>query len=317
MPNVFITNTCNLRCSYCFAKGMLGGASHTEEMTLEEVADVSAFVKRSDAVDALGVPGMLSLLGGEPTRHSRFREIVQSLVADGVVIKMFTNGTFDPETAEFLAGLPAGAISLILNLNRPETYPKGQLERMHDNLRRLHAITALGLTIFRTDFDYDEVIRTIETYDLKRDIRLGIAMPIVGVKNAFVPHADYRAVAERILAFADAASARRIGIGFDCGFILCMFTREELGRLKLLGVRLNFTCDGAIDIGKGGAVWRCFPLYNLHPADYRSFDSIQGIKNHYAGVLPAKVKGITGACGECDHYRQGHCSAGCYAFEYR
>ena len=316
MPNVFITNTCNLRCGYCFAKGMLGSARH-EEMSMEEIRSVADFIKRSDAPQGGMSPSVISILGGEPTLHSGFREIMDYLISGGFVIKLFSNGTFSRRTTDYLEKLPVEAVNIILNINKREGYTLPQWENVNHNLKRLNRIITLGFTIYQTDFDYETVLGYINRYDLKRDIRLGISMPIVGASNAFVAYPEFKLAAKRILKFAGRAFDDNISIGFDCGFILCMFTRRELGRLKLRNVRLNFTCDGAIDIGKNGRVWRCFPLYGIHNTEYGRFDSVTAIKDYYNDLLPVKEKGISGSCGRCRHYLRRNCSGGCYGYEFR
>jgi sulfatase maturation enzyme AslB (radical SAM superfamily) len=316
MPNVFITNICNLRCRYCFAKGMLG-AANPEEMTMDEVMKVADFVKRSDGPASVLLPSVISLLGGEPTLHSQFPRIVDSLIEQGLIIKLFSNGTFPRERADYLAKLPEGKVNIILNINKRDTYTPTQWENVVYNLTHLNKMITLGFTIFQTDFDYQTVLQYITRFDLKRDIRLGISMPIVNATNAFVTYPEYKVAAKRILQFAEESFEQNVTIGFDCGFILCMFSRKELGRLKQRNVRLNFVCDGAIDIGKNGRTWRCFPLYSIHNTDYTRFDSVNALKDHYNALLPVKGKGISGACGRCRHYRQRNCSGGCYGYEYR
>jgi len=315
MPNVFITNTCNLRCKYCFAKGMLGGAANAEEMTLDEIKKIATFVKNPEGPSTKEMPGIISLLGGEPTLHSQFRQIIDYLLENNFVVKLFSNGTFNRETADFLAGLPAESVGIILNINKRENYSPTQWENIQRNLSHLNKIITLGLTIFEVNFDFETVLNYITTYGLRRDIRLGISMPIVGASNAFVTYEQTKLVAQRLLQFAERGFEEDITLGFDCGFTLCMFTRKELGRMKKLNVRLNFTCDGAIDIGKHGRVWRCFPLYSIHNTNIDKHESVVGIKDFYNDLLPVKVKGISGDCGRCKHYQRRNCSGGCYGYE--
>lgn len=316
MPNVFITNTCNLRCSYCFAKGMLGSA-HAEEMTMEEIKRIANFIKRWDVPLNGNRPSFISILGGEPTLHSNFKKIIDYLLKNGFIINMFSNGTFSHEIADLLGKLPAESINIILNINKQENYSQEQWGNVKYNLKHLHNIIALGFTIFQSDFDYETVLQYIDHYNLKRDIRLGISMPIVNAFNAYVAYPQYKQIAKRILKFAKKSFDRNIVVGFDCGFILCMFSRRELGRLKLHNARLNFTCDGAIDIGKNGRVWRCFPLYSIHNTELGQFDSVTALRDYYNNLLPVKVKGISGSCGRCKHYIRHNCSGGCYGYEFQ
>jgi len=295
---------------------MLGNVAHSEEMTMDEIKDIANFIKKSDGPNP-GPHHTISLLGGEPTLHSNFKEIINYLLKDGFMIKLFSNGTFPRETADFLATVPVEAIAIILNINKKESYSPTQWANLQHNLTNLNKIIALGFTIFQVDFDYETVLDYIRKFDLKRDIRLGISMPIVGASNAYVTYPQYKLVAKRILKFADDSFKSDISFGFDCGFLLCMFTKKELGHLKMRNVNLNFVCDGAIDIGKDGRVWRCFPLYSLHNSKLNQFNTIVDLKEHYNKLLPVKVKGVSGSCGKCTHYKRGNCSGGCYGYEFQ
>jgi radical SAM protein with 4Fe4S-binding SPASM domain len=75
-------------------------------------------------------------------------------------------------------------------------------------------------------------------------------------------------------------------------------------------------CDGAIDIGRGGRVWRCFPLFQVNNTSIDKFKSVDEIKDFYNRVLPAKTKGISGRCGKCRNYLRRICSGGCYGYEF-
>ena len=58
---------------------------------------------------------VVSLLGGEPTLHSKFKEIVTLASNKGYVIKIFTNGT--TASLRSIHGISPHDIRIILNLN--------------------------------------------------------------------------------------------------------------------------------------------------------------------------------------------------------
>ncbi|MFH1369028.1 MAG: radical SAM protein [Elusimicrobiota bacterium] len=315
MPNVFITNICNLRCKYCFAKAMLGH-SDVQEMTLDEIIPIADLIKKSEKPNDKN-KYVISILGGEPTLHSNFKGIIDYLIKDGFIIKLFTNGTFPAAIREYLKTLPSDAVNIILNINKRSSYKTAEWEYLTANLKELNGIVTLGFTIFEKNFNYGTIINYIKKYKLKTEVRLGISMPIVNADNKYVKYGECKAIAKRIVEFSRDAFAKDIILGFDCGFIICMFSRADLGKLQKNNVRINFLCDGAIDIGKNGRVWRCFPLHNIHNTSLSKFSSVLGIKDHYKSVLPKKEKGISGACGKCNYYGRNICSGGCYGFEFK
>lgn len=314
MANVFITNYCNLRCKYCFARGMLGD-SHSNELTLEEVDKVKDIIGHSHHINE-PERNIISILGGEPTQHSNFIKIIDHLVNSGFIVKLFTNGTFTSEICDYMYKIPQGKINLIFNINKKEDHTSDNWKKIEYNLLKLHNIITLGLTIADINFDYQAIIEHVNKHKLKRDLRLGISMPIVNADNKYIRFKEYKQIGNRIVEFSEAALKENMTLGFDCGFVMCMFTRKQLGALQLNNVAMNFKCDGAIDIGKNGRVWRCFPLYSIHNTSLDKFNSITAIKDYYNNLLPKKDKGISGKCGICKYYSRNICSGGCYGYEF-
>ncbi len=314
MPNLFITNVCNLDCNYCFAKGMLGEKG-VNEFSLDEIKTAASFV-RSSGKGENKKNNIISILGGEPTLHSKFRDIIDYLTGNGFIVKLFTNGTFPAAISDYLKSLKPGLLYIILNMNRRENYSDVKWNNLERNLRTLNSMITLGMTIYEKKFDYRTILQYIETYDLRKEIRLGISLPIVNGINEFVRFDDVREIGGRIVEFSGEAFKKGIIVGFDCGYVMCMFTRKELGILQSNNANLNFLCDGAIDIGKNGRVWRCFPLYSIYNTNIGKFDSVRSLKEYYNSALPAKVKGISGNCSDCDYFKRRICSGGCYGFEF-
>ncbi|MBU4185295.1 MAG: radical SAM protein [Proteobacteria bacterium] len=87
MLSLYITNKCNLRCSYCFIQDeKVPQEVRNSEFTLEEIKKII------DDFYRLGTR-MIFLLGGEPLVHKKFGEIVEYIHRKGIVIHVNTNGT--------------------------------------------------------------------------------------------------------------------------------------------------------------------------------------------------------------------------------
>src|SRR3989338_2532144 len=82
---VFITNVCNLRCTGCFARNIIGENNH--EIGLEEYGKVIAdFVSKGGK--------QVNLLGGEPLLHSKLLEIIALNKDNNLKTTIYTNGYF-------------------------------------------------------------------------------------------------------------------------------------------------------------------------------------------------------------------------------
>lgn len=81
---LYITNRCNLNCSYCFVAPYW---DHAKDLTFGELCKVI------DELKEMGVV-VVTLLGGEPTMRKDFGEIVEYLYAKKMIIDVVTNGFF-------------------------------------------------------------------------------------------------------------------------------------------------------------------------------------------------------------------------------
>jgi MoaA/NifB/PqqE/SkfB family radical SAM enzyme len=102
----YLTNRCNLRCKYCFVvnetidKNILSA-----EFTREEAFHLV------DEFYSLGTR-MMFLLGGEPLMHKHIGDIVEYIVAKGIVLHVVTNGTLLAEKYEAVKKAHAVCVSL-------------------------------------------------------------------------------------------------------------------------------------------------------------------------------------------------------------
>lgn len=84
-----ITNHCNLNCKHCYE----GGIPRLDQWQIDEFKE--AIDKLWGAFAKWGVIGEISLIGGEPTMHPKFYDMVDYLYSRGDVdaISILTNGT--------------------------------------------------------------------------------------------------------------------------------------------------------------------------------------------------------------------------------
>lgn len=102
----YLTNRCNLRCKYCFViDEKIDKKILSAEFTREE-----AF-RLVDEFYSLGTR-MMFLLGGEPLLHKHVGDIVEYIVAKGIVLHVVTNGTLLGEKVEAVKKAHAVCVSL-------------------------------------------------------------------------------------------------------------------------------------------------------------------------------------------------------------
>ena len=65
MANIMLTDSCNLRCPYCFANEFVGGGKN-------EISE-EAFEKAARFILGDGKQSFVGLIGGEPLTHPKLK----------------------------------------------------------------------------------------------------------------------------------------------------------------------------------------------------------------------------------------------------
>jgi|GEM_PF-853524 len=103
---LYITNSCNLRCKYCFANPDNRFATRPKAgLSLEQVKRI---------VDELYEMGCrwIFLLGGEPLLHPDIGPIVDHIVGKGILIHILTNGTLIEEKMDAIQSADGICVSV-------------------------------------------------------------------------------------------------------------------------------------------------------------------------------------------------------------
>lgn len=309
--NIFITNHCPRKCSFCFARTRIGLSSEQETadvMTRENIRQVMDFLERSEEYQ-------LRLLGGEPTTHPEFLEIVQEAIDRNFRVQVFTNGMLKQELTDALGELPREKLSFLCNVSPQARDTEEQRQQVHYTLKRFNQRVQLGVTLTGPSLDYQYLIDYIEKYNLIRRIRVGIAQPIVGpTRNSHLATGKYRDTGKFIVAMAKECVKKDILLGFDCGLTLCMFTEEEIGILTKSADGFRGLCDPIIDVGPGLDIWHCFPLAESLNTKLEHFRTRKQILNYYKKItMPYKQLGCMSECINCIYKKRQQCTGGCLA----
>ena len=275
--------------------------------------DPDQITKTMDFLAASG-DKVLGILGGEPTLHPNFIEIIQQALKRGFFLKVFSNCIMDNEKVEFLASLPAKSMSIICNISDYfKDSPKNQAKRIH-SLEVLGSRITLGITVSSIDFEYDYLLDFITKYHLNKRLRVGIAQPIVGQENVYFPPEQYPEIGTSMVKMANDLIKHDILIGFDCGLTLCMFTEAQLGAIMTKTEGFKAVCHPIIDIGPDLETWSCFPLSEVYRSTLDQFPNNSALINFYKGAFaPYRSIGCRPECLHCDYMRRGQCHGGCVA----
>jgi hypothetical protein len=305
MPNILLTNFCNRSCPYCFALAQVkvGTWRPHWEMSDNEFKTILSYLNPQRDV--------VSLLGGEPTLHSRFAEIVALSVSRRYRIKIFTNGTTE-QLRQISGTLTARQLTIILNLNAPHTYPDNQWAQIQANCEYWGDRLRLSFNIFEPDFDWSYLKEAIVNWQIGPYVRIGITQPIRGMANQYLPEKDLPQTYSRLVDMAEDMAREGITLGLDCGFRACGFSETQLGTLIECGTQLLFDCKPVLDIGPDLMVWRCFPFATFEGVHLTDFSTMDQIASHFDALWQeGQHQGNTAECATCENHLVKTCKGGC------
>ena len=306
MANLSITNVCNKRCAYCFAGDTRGefGDSFMSSVTFGKALD---YLERSRINQA-------RLLGGEPTLHPEFISFVRKALRRNLDIMIFTNGLMPLKVLDFLSRIPDGHLTILLNtINPDEGNPKG-IEKQKKVMEKLGRHIIPGVNLYSRTFELDYVLDYFAEFDLRKEIRLGLAHVVLSRNNRFLHPKEYSAVGAKIIILKEKTDRMGIRIGFDCGFVPCMFPADTHVLLSEELKKAGNCCHPLIDLLSDGTFISCYPMNNLMkiklddhvtaPDLIQKFDA--GLKTYYgSGIYPH--------CTSCPMFNT-RCNGGCMSF---
>lgn len=316
MANLLLTETCVRSCPYCFAKQYMAGVEDHSLITWENLIYVSDFLEKSSIKS-------ISLLGGEPLIHPQISEIIEYLIDREFSVTVFTSGIMLNNKLERFAEIILSAIgkhsnrlTFVVNVNEPRFSSKAELSKVHSFLSSLSELCALSFNIYRLDYNPDFLIDYILKFGLLRRVRFGIANPIPGSVNQYIHPKDYGIAKRTLMSFLSRIDDLNISFGLDCGFPLCMFNDDDLGKLyKYSNNNLVFDCNPPVDIGADLSCWSCFPLsmYKKSIKEFQNYNEIFCFFDNLHQKMRREVNGIYFECDTCKNYQKGICSGGCLA----
>ncbi len=306
MANLIVSNICNANCDFCFASSFLHKKMNLITQRFMSFEEIQFYM---NLLDQSGVHDV-RLLGGEPTLHPNFPEIITNIRSHQKHITIFTNGVLSEKVLQTLEDITPDVCSIILNMNAKIL--QDQIQIREKTLIRLGNKVISGYTITNPIFALDFLTQMIMDYSLQRVIRLGLALPILKKQNAALHPKQFPAAGHCLAEQSAITFQKGIRIEPDCGFVRCMFSENDFSILKEHNFHYVSCCSPVIDICTDGQILHCFALSEKY---YEKFDQSMGIleirKKFLERTKPWRFSGIYPECGTCSYKIRGECSGGC------
>lgn len=316
-----INEVCNLRCPYCFADEYVN--KQPKEISMEDFEKALNFALSSGNDERIGI------IGGEPTLHSHFKELMIRLIDDKRVsaVTVFTNGT---NIEGFSDELCHPKVALLINCNTPQNMGNKIYEKMKSNIdflinnKHMKDRITLGINMYKPDFDYSYIIELLHKYHFST-VRTSISVPneTKYIKN---PINYFEIMKPRVLEFYEELSAINVAPFFDCNSMPgCVWTQEERdealaefpGANKITNIfNTTVSCHPVIDILPDLSIIRCFGLSEYTRRHISDFENINDARNYYIQNFDCFGNNVCHSekCRNCYEHSVGKCNGGCLCF---
>ncbi len=316
--NIILTYLCNNNCKYCFAPKLKFNIDIPEAffMSIENFSFIMDYLKKNKIRD-------VRLLGGEPFLHPEIEKIFNEIIDRKYFkhITIFTNGMFDSKIRRILLKLRNSiAINLVVNLNHPSDYDKGNYDLVQNNIEFLKdngLDLSLSYNIYKENFDYSPILKTCKTFGIRR-LRVCIANPDSSNNNLILDLKQRKKIGKRLFSLYMDALDKGLKVLFDCVISPCIFTDSELGKI----VKKNAysfdgfgICSPALDVDPSLKVYRCFATNKIAIANLRDFAKIEDLYYYFVDKVDnLKWHVVNEECKNCVYFKSGLCQGDCIGF---
>ncbi len=313
MTNLVLTNVCDMKCAYCFAQDYLGGAVGQPGAHFISLA---GFEERLDFLSRSGI-NEIRLIGGEPTLHPQFADLIAIARKRSQTIVIFSHGMITARALECLCALPVEQCCVLINMNATRFAGAASAKEQESRraaLRRLGMRAMLGFNIFTPNFSLDSLLPIVAETGCSRRIRLGLAHPALSGQNVFIHPKQYPFIGEKIARFSPKAARMGVKLEFDCGFVRCMFSKQEIEALESANVEFGWHCNPILDIDLDGQAFHCFPLADKVRAPTLIDSTAANLRiQMMEQVSLYRLAGIYKECSTCHFKQSNECTGGCLA----
>ena len=203
-------------------------------------------------------------------------------------------------------------LSLLLNVIEPTTENGRETARQDVVLRRLGRRVTLGVTIDSPAVRLGFLLELIESYDLARIVRLGLAHPTLNGSNTHLHPRHYPEVGRRVSEFGFMAMERGVRLDFDCGWVPCMFPEGALEALGKGPDEVGLRCSPILDLLPDGQVISCYPLSSHAATELPPARDANSLRQHFVErQQPDRGFMLYRECESCGWRARGECTGGC------
>ncbi|MCF7870401.1 MAG: radical SAM protein [Candidatus Omnitrophica bacterium] len=314
--NFILTTSCNKGCPYCFAH-------QNRKDDPNNFMSLKSFEEMVDKTNS-----QIKLLGGEPTQHPQFKEIIEILIRKKRRVTLISNFLFDDETLNIILEA-LEHIEIHFLVNATDLDKKNRMEKWSKNYNTIFKFLyakdkeeymSIGITL------YDQSLKYYLNYIdfLKKNIlkierfRLSIAFPgSKEEKNNFYI-INNKELGKTIVSLVYKIVDMGIKPSIDCILFPCMFNnKEEYKYIRKFSQEFRFKCNAApCDLFPDKTISYCYPLkekIKINFDNYLKSKPIQEDLRLRYKILEEQIEKPV-ACKSCEYFKKNLCDGPCLGF---
>lgn len=311
MPNIAIIKSCNLKCPYCFADDMLQ-EDESKEISLKQLNKILNWIGK------VPLQGHIGIIGGEPTLHSQFKEILfimnEFCTRNNIKTVIFTNGILLYKYIHLMNK----NFNFLVNVNKLNQTNKTQLIKSLDLCNKLQWFkdntVTLGCNLYSLNTDYSYFWEIVDRYPDIYEVRMSITAPVIeeDKKDKFLYYNKMKTI---LFSFLKEAKKRNIKISYDCNQLpICFFTESEYEYIQSFG-QYKHHCNPVVDITADFKASSCFGSYEDTLVECENFENLNQIERYFSSKMFEKtLKNNCGQCNDCEKFKYLKCQGGCLSF---
>jgi organic radical activating enzyme len=333
MSNIILTHACNKGCSYCFAKEIRDSHTRAElpssiNMTLEMLGSI---IDKHLTNQQNNQPPMIKLLGGEPTLHPQFENILSMCYERKIGITLVSNFLFSKEKRDIiLKFLKTRAISFLVNST--ELDQKDRMDVFKENYntiykylyeRNAESNVSCGITL-DPDTPIEEYVKYIDFLKSNlvaiENMRVSLAFPGGSDKKGNFFFLKNTKVGDSLVFITKKLMDENIPANLDCINFPCMYETKEEAKFvrKFLHGSEKHVCGlgpGPTDYMPDGSAIYCYPNANVSvdTTKFKSDAAIQEALRMKYQIARSTIS-LPKECQGCKYLGGNECEGPCVGF---
>jgi len=327
MSNVILTHRCNKGCSYCFAaqtRDLTLASKENIDMTLDEF-------KRIVDQHAACNQRQVKLLGGEPTQHPQFADMLQYCFDQRMEVTLISNFLFKKEVRDVILRY-LNAMPMHFLVNSTELDKHDRMATFKENYNTIYQFLyqknieqnlSCGITIDQS-LDPNYYVSYLQFLQdnltaIER-MRLSIAFPGSSNQKGDFYFINNKKLGDLMIAIVKTLNTMNIPPSQDCILFPCMFEgKEEMKYMSkfFLGFgrhRCGYE-GGPTDYMPDGSAFFCYPNNKIavNTKLFKTATAVQdALKMKY--MITKSTIEAPETCVKCGFFQSGQCDGPCLGF---